>query len=75
MNTSALLSKKSFGFSLSLSELKANLSRIREQILICVAEAKHYVKHVELLNEKVKDLSVEEEKLLMLIEEATAVKH
>jgi len=54
--------------SFSITELQDNLERIRDQILVCVAEAAHYVKHVELLDKKVQTLAIEEEKLVLLLE-------
>ena len=55
-------------------ELQEKLDRIREQIFVCVAEAKHYVKHVELLNEKVTKLAIEEEKIVILLEKSKSLK-
>lgn len=52
----------------TIVDLQEQLDRIRNQILCCVAEAKYHVKHVELLDDKVKQLSIEEEKLLILLE-------
>lgn len=52
----------------TIVELQNQLERIQEQILNCVAEAKHYVNHVELLNKKVEQLSIEEEKVTLLLE-------
>ena len=52
----------------TIVELQSRLDRIQEQILNCVAEARHYVNHVELLNEKVIQLSIEEEKVKILLE-------
>jgi hypothetical protein len=54
--------------NLTIADLQEQLDRIRSQILYCVAEAKTYVKHVERLNEKVKTLAIEEERLSIVME-------
>lgn len=52
----------------SAEQMQERLHRVRSQITGCVSKARHYVKLIELLDEKVEELSCQEEELLLLLE-------
>jgi len=52
----------------TVADLQEQLDRIRSQILHCVAEANHHVKHIELIDKRVQALAIEEEKISILLD-------
>lgn len=56
----------------TIGDLQNQLDRVQDQILHCVAEAKHYTKYIELLDKKVHQLAIKEEELVRLLKKLSS---